>query len=209
MCCWWCCSLNDDWCSRRKGCWLESLEVLFVCEECADEVYSWIACSGPRWMLMRRGVLSERNSMLCRGDELACWQKQKSSCAVVLVRVDHVALDPVCKLSELLWNELSGHSGWYDWRCPRWRAGDVMPAVSLQWTLLVRQLQLVLSFGTVSNFSREVEMTYHWLCWCLLRRALSRCDARCWSGCRCCWTLIAKSFCWILSMLVLTDVPWC
>ena len=72
---------------------------------------------------------------------------------------------------ELLWNELSGHSGWYDRRCPWWRAGDVVPAVSLQWTLLVRQLQLVLSVGTVSSCSREVETTYHWLCWCLFRRA--------------------------------------
>ena len=150
-----------------------------------------------------------RNSMLCHGEKLACWQKACSNCANVFVHVDQVALDPVCKLSELLWNELSGHSGWYDRRCPRWRAGDVVPAVSLQWTLLVRQLQLVLSVETVSSCSREVETTYHWLCWCLFRRASSRCDARCWSGCRCCWTLIAKSlfvefsrcWCWLMFLI--------
>ena len=160
----------------------------------ADEVYSSFACSGPRWMLMRRGVFEwEKFDVVTRGEELACCQKACCTCADVLVHVDQVALDPVCKLSELLWNELSGRSGWYDQRCPRWRAGDVVPAVSLQGTLLVRQLQLVSSVETVSSCSREVETTNHWLCWCLLHRASSRCDGRCWSGCRCCWTLIAKS----------------
>ena len=214
MCCWWCCSLNDDWCSRRKGWSLESLEVLFVCKERWWKVCSSLACSGPRWMLMRRGVFEwEKFDVVTRGEKLACWEKACSTCADVFVHVDQVALDPVCKLSELLWNELSGHSGWCDRRCPRWRAGDVVPAVSLQWTLLVRQLQLVLSVGTVSSCSCEVETTYHWLCWCLLRRASSRCDARCCDSSMI-WVQMLLNVdcqivvCRILSMLVLIDVPW-
>ena len=141
--------------------------------------------------------LNEKFDVVTIGEKLACWQKACSTCADVFVHVDQVALDPVCKLSELLWNELSGHSGWYDRRCPRWRAGDVVPAVSLQWTLLVRQLQLVLSVGTVSSCSREVETTYHWLCWCLFRRADVMRDVDC-----------QIVVCRILSMLVLIDVPW-
>ena len=154
MCCWWCCSLNDDWYSRRKGYSLESLEVLFVCKDRWWKVCSSLACSGPSCVLMRRGEFElEKFDVVTRGEKLACWQKACSTCADVFVHVDQVALDPVCKLSELLWNELSGHSGWYDRRCSRWRAGDVVPAVSLQWTLLVRQLQLL----TMDSFIKWLE----------------------------------------------------
>ena len=121
-----------------KGCSLESLEVLFACKERWWKICSSLACSGPRWKLSRRGVFEwEKFDVVTRGEKLACWQMACSTCADVFVHVDQVALDPVCKLSELLWNELSatlelsGHSGWYDRRCPRWRAGDVAPLTLL------------------------------------------------------------------------------
>ena len=56
--------------------------------------------------------MNERNSMLLHvARNLLADKRHANTCADVFVHVDQVALDPVCKLSELLWNELSGHSG--------------------------------------------------------------------------------------------------
>ena len=60
-----------------------------------------------------------------------CW----SSCSWSCVQVEWVALELVVWIF------------WYDWRCPRWRAGAVVSAVSL----LMRQLQIVLNVGTAPS----------------------------------------------------------
>ena len=74
--------MNDDWCSRRKGCWLESLEVLLVCKERWWKVCSSLACSGPSCVLMRRGEFEwEKFDVVTRGEKLA----DKSHALLVLM----------------------------------------------------------------------------------------------------------------------------
>ena len=197
MCCWWCCSLNDDWCSRRKGCSLESLEVLFVCKERWWKVCSSLACSGPRWMLMRRGVFEwEKFDVVKRGEKLACWQMACSTCADVFVHVDQVALDPVCKLSgvaleRVVWTfwlirpEVSSMKSWWCRACSVVAVdvvGETVAASVKRWNCVE-----LLTWGW-----DDIPLTL------LMLVPSSRCDARCWLPNRCLSN----------SLVVLIDVPW-
>ena len=120
-----------------------------------DECWCRRACLNERF-----DVVSWRGtSLLTKGMLYLCWCLCPcwSCCSWSFVQVEWVSLDQVV---------------WIFWlirrKCPWWRADDVVPAVSLQRTVLLRQLQLVLR--VVSSSSCEVETTYHWLCWRLLLR---------------------------------------
>ena len=209
MCCLWCCSLNDDWCCRRKGCSLESLEVLFVCKERWWKVCSSLACSGPRWMLMRRGVFEwEKFDVVTRGEKLACLLTNGmlylcwclcpcwSSCSWSCVQVEWVALERVVWRFWLIRPDVSSMKSWWCRACSVVAVDVVGETVA----------------ANVKRWNCVELFTWGWddipLSLLMLVQS-SRCDARCWSGCRCCWTLIAKIVvCRILSMLVLIDVPW-
>ena len=158
-----------------------------------------VDAEGRVWMREIRCCYTWRETCLLRKGMLylcwclcPCW----SSCSWSCVQVEWVALERVVWTFWLIRPEVSSVKSWWCRACSVVAVdvvGETVVASVKRWNCVE-----LLTWGW-----DDIPLTL------LVFVASSRCDARCWSGCRCCWTLIAKSlfdefsrcWCWLMFLI--------